>query len=383
VDNLKIAFFCPNKPLSHAHPSGDLTIARDLHHALNHMGHECLEIVAFRTRWFWKSPEGWFRAVINFLEAYRNARQFRPDLWLTYHSYYKSPDIFGPFISCLLGIPYVIFQPMYSTRRRKASATRVGFTLNRLALKAASHAVTNNLNDLEALGRILRPEKITYLPSGIIPEEFQRNEAAGRKIRRQYAISDATPVIMTAARFRPGVKCDSLIYLFRSLELLKTAQREFILLVVGDGPMEKHLRTLGGELLPGRTIFTGKVARRDMVQYYSAADLFAFPGIGESLGMVYLEAQACGLPVVALDSPGVSQVVSGGKTGLLVPRDAGEAMAEAIDALLKSPGARRKFGQEGFRYVREQRDAQRNYRQLSQKLEEIVDRFAIDHHSDL
>jgi glycosyltransferase involved in cell wall biosynthesis len=382
VDNLKIAFFCPNKPLSHAHPSGDLTIARDLYHALNHMGHECREIVAFRTRWFWKSPEGWFRAVTSFLEAYRNVRQFRPDLWLTYHSYYKSPDIFGPFISCLLGIPYVIFQPMYSTRRRKAAATRVGFTLNRLALKAASHAVTNNLNDLEALGRILRPEKITYLPSGIIPEEFQRNEAAGRKIRKQYAISDATPVIMTAARFRPGVKCDSLIYLFRSLELLKTAQGEFILLVVGDGPMEKHLRTLGGELLPGRTIFTGKVARRDLAQYYSAADLFAFPGIGESLGMVYLEAQACGLPVVALDSPGVSQVVSGGKTGLLVPRDAGEAMAEAIDALLKSPGARRKFGQEGFRYVREQRDAQRNYRQLSQKLEEIVARFAIDHHSD-
>jgi len=110
--------------------------------------------------------------------------------------------------------------------------------------------------------------------------------------------------------------------------------------------------------------------------------LFAFPGIGESLGMVYLEAQACGLPVVALDSPGVSQVVSAGRTGLLVPQDAGEAMAEAIRTLLRSPERRCRLGQEGLRYVREKRDAQRNYRQLSQKLKEIAGRFAFDHHSD-
>jgi phosphatidylinositol alpha-1,6-mannosyltransferase len=382
VDSLKIAFFCPNKPLSHPHPSGDLTIARDLRHALNHLGHECREIVALRTRWFWKSTRGWSQILPGFLKAYRNTREFEPDLWLTYHSYYKSPDIIGPLISKLRHIPYVIFQPMYGTRRRKAFSTRVGFTLNRLALKAASHTFTNNLNDLEALRRILRPESITYLPSGIVPEDFQRDEAAGKMIRKRFAIPDAATVIMTAARFRPGVKCESLAYLFRSLALLRTAPHEFSLLVVGDGPGEEHLRALAEELLPGRTIFTGLVARRDMVQFYSAADLFVFPGIGESLGMVYLEAQACGLPVVALDSPGVSQVVSAGRTGLLVPRDAGEAMAEAIRTLLKSPERRCKLGQEGLRYVREERDAQRNYRQLSQKLEEIAGRFAFDHHSD-
>jgi glycosyltransferase involved in cell wall biosynthesis len=382
VDSLKIAFFCPNKPLSHPHPSGDLTIARDLHDSLNHMGHECREIAAVRTRWFWKSTRGWSRTLLGFLEAFRNTREFEPDLWLTYHSYYKSPDVLGPFISRLRGIPYVIFQPMYSTRRRKASSTRVGFTLNRLALKAASHTFTNNLNDLEALGRILRPESITYLPSGIVPGDFRRDEAAGEKIRKRFAIPDATTVIMTAARFRPGVKCESLVYLFQSLALLRAASHGFVLLVVGDGPKEGYLRNLAEELLPGRTIFTGKVARRDMVKYYSAADMFAFPGIGESLGMVYLEAQACGLPVVALDSPGVSQVVSADRTGLLVSRDTGESMAEAVRTLLRSPEARRRLGQEALRYVREERDAQRNYRQLSQRLAVIAGRFAIDHRSD-
>ncbi len=80
--------------------------------------------------------------------------------------------------------------------------------------------------------------------------------------------------------------------------------------------MGAHLKALAEDLLPGRVVFTGRVARPDMAQCYSAADLFAFPGIGESLGMVYLEAQACGLPVVALESPGVSQVVVGGQTGI-------------------------------------------------------------------
>ena len=378
--NLKIAFFCPNKPLSHAHPSGDLTIARDLHHALNDMGYECREIVQFRSRWFWKSCEGWVGAFTNFLEACRKARKFKPDLWLTYHSYYKSPDILGPFISRLQNIPYVIFQPMYSTSRRKASPTRVGFFLNRLALKTATHVFTNNLNDLEALRRLFRPEQISYLPSGIVPEDFRRDEAAGKAIRKQYGISESTPLIMTAARFRPGVKCESLIFLFRSLALLRTESYGFKLLVAGDGPMESHLRALAEDLLPGQVVFTGRVARRDMAQFYSAADLFAFPGIGESLGMVYLEAQACGLPVVALDSPGVSQVVVGGQTGVLVAHDDGQAMAEAIGSLVRSPELRRNLGQEGRQFVTEHRNTQRNTQQLSQELGEIAVRFAIGHH---
>jgi glycosyltransferase involved in cell wall biosynthesis len=377
---MKIAFFCPNKPLSHAHPSGDLTIALGLQKALNDMGHQCREIIQFRTRWFWRSRTGWLEGFSRFLEACRKTRQFQPDLWLTYHSYYKSPDIIGPPVCCLEKIPYVLFQPMYSTKRRKTFQGRIGFTLNRLALKAAHHAFTNNLNDLSGLRRILPTDQITYLPSGIVPQDFRRDEVAGDRVRRQYGIPYGAPVIMTAARFRPGVKFESLNYLFKSLAQLRVEHSEMILLLVGDGPMEEHLKKLATKLLPGQTIFTGRVARQDMVRYYSAADLFAFPGIGESLGMVYLEAQACGLPVVALDSPGVSQVVIGGQTGLLVAEDTGQSMAEAIGALLRNPELRKKLGEEGLKYVREHRNAQRNYRQLSLKLEAIARRSVTARH---
>ncbi len=376
---LKIAFYCPNKPLSHAHPSGDLTIARNLQNALSTMGHDCSEIIQFRSRWFWQSATGWGKALGSGLQAYRHTRRFEPDLWLTYHSYYKSPDLLGPLLSGIYHIPYAIFQPMYSTRRRKTGQTRVGFYLNRLALKAATEVFTNNLNDLEGLGRLLPPGRITYLPPGINPEAFQRDEGARERIRRQYGISGRASVIMTAARFRPGVKVESLVYLFHSLARLKVRGLPFTLLIVGDGPMETPVRKLAEALLPGQTIFTGGVAPRDMVHYYSAADLFAFPGIGESLGMVYLEAQACGLPVVALNSPGVAQVVENGQSGLLVARDTGEAMAEAIGEFLNDPEKRGEFGRQGLQYVREQRNARCNYRQLSEKLEEMTRRFGVSH----
>jgi glycosyltransferase involved in cell wall biosynthesis len=369
---MKIAFYCPNKPLTHEHPSGDLTIALGLWNALNDMGHECREIVQFRTRWFWKSSQGWLQAFSNFLKARRTVRQFHPDLWLTYHTYYKAPDVLGPLVCTLEKIPYVLFQPMFSTKRRKRSQSRLGFTLNRLALETAAAAFTNNLNDLAGLRRVLRSDQITYLPSGIVPEDFQRNEAAADLVRRKYGISSGAPVLMTAARFRPGVKYQSLVYLFRCVARLRKDHPQMVLLVVGDGPMEEQLKALATKLLPGQTLFTGRVARKDMVQYYSAADLFVFPGIGESLGMVYLEAQACGLPVVALDSPGVSQVVVSGRTGLLVGGDDEQAMAGAIRELLRSPELRTKLGEEGVNYVREHRNAQQNYQRLSDKLEEIV-----------
>ncbi|NSW87911.1 MAG: glycosyltransferase family 4 protein [Syntrophobacteraceae bacterium] len=370
---MKIAFYCPNKPLDHPHPSGDLVIAKGLRQTLAALGHECEEIVRFRTRWFWKSPQGWTALVGACAEACRRTWMFRPDLWLTYHSYYKSPDTVGPWISGLFGIPYVLFQPMYATSRRKKPGTRLGFYMNRLALKACRHVFLNNMDDLEAMKRAVPRVRIDYIPPGILPDDFQRNEAHGRSVRRKYGLSDDAPLLMTAARFRPGVKVQSLEYLFGSLSLLLVPpEMPFRLLVAGDGPMEQEVKSLARRLLPGRVVFTGRVPREEMARYYSAADLFVFPGIGESLGMVFLEAQACGLPVVALDTAGVPQVVQHGKTGLLVPEDGGRAMAEAVRELVGNPGLHATLAHNAMDFVQKERNLLKNYQALSKSLEELV-----------
>ncbi|SMC21732.1 Glycosyltransferase involved in cell wall bisynthesis [Desulfacinum hydrothermale DSM 13146] len=371
---MKIAFYCPNKPLDHPEPSGDQTIARGIVQALNGLGHDCREAAVFRARWFWKRPGGWARAAAALVKALRLGRAWRPHLWLTYHTYYKSPDVIGPWVSRHLGIPYVLFQPMYSTKRRRDPKTRLGFYLNRTALLCCRHAITNNRNDVAALVRILPARAVSVIPPGIFPEAFPRDERAGRSLRRHLKLGDQEPVLITVARFRPGVKWESLRFLLEALAREPLKDMYFRLLLVGDGPLEDRVRAAASRYLPSRVIFTGRVARTDLYRYLSAADLFAFPGIEESLGMVYLEAQACGLPVVALRQGGVDQVVEDTRTGLLVPDPDPHVFAQAVGRLLADRDLRIRMGRHAQRFVHTRRNLHRNYRHLSRLLEAVAAR---------
>ena len=129
---------------------------------------------------------------------------------------------------------------------------------------------------------------------------------------------------------------------------------------------------MAAEHVADRALFLGEIPRADMYRYYSAADVFVFPGIRESLGMVYLEAQSCGLPVVAFNNAGVPEAVQDGKTGLLVPMYALEPLAEAIKRLIVNKSLRKQMGAAAKSYVRECHDLNRNYRELEASLNAIV-----------
>lgn len=369
---MRIAFYSPNKPLGHPDPSGDQTIAQGLVQALHGAGHACREMSRFRARWFWREKGGWRRAVQGAVEALRRSRAWRPHLWLTYHTYYKAPDVIGPWLSRLLGIPYVLVQPMYGTKRRRHAATRPGFYLNRWALRCAHLAVTNNRNDLAALERVVPLNRLAYVAPGIFPEMFVRSEAARQTVRAHWGFAPQDPVLLAVARFRPGVKRKSLHFLFHALARIGDDSRPWRLVVVGDGPLEAEMHRAAARRLGRRVVFAGRVNRRDLYAFYSAADLFVFPGIRESLGMVYLEAQACGLPVVALREGGVDQVIWDGATGILIPRRDPEAYAEAVRNLLQDEARRLALGREAVRYVHRHRNLHRQGRYLAGLLESLV-----------
>ena len=118
----------------------------------------------------------------------------------------------------------------------------------------------------------------------------------------------------------------------------------------------------------------GKIPRNEMYRYYSACDLFVFPGIRESLGLVFLEAQACGLPVVAFDNAGVPEAVKDGITGLLVPAFAARAFEEAIARLLTDSQLRLQMGRAARSYVRRKHDLNQNYQKMEAVLREIVNK---------
>jgi glycosyltransferase involved in cell wall biosynthesis len=307
-------------------------------------------------------------------ERRRIHRQFSNDdidLWFTYHSYYKAPDLLGPRASLKLKIPYVIFQGIYSTKRRRKLKTRLGFHLNKKTLGAADHIFSNKQVDLLNLKRLLPDDKITYISPGIRPNEFVFDANARADLRSQWKVGD-DPVILSAAMFRPGVKTEGLTWVIRTCGKLRRNGHDLWLVVAGDGKQKAALQKLAQEQLPDRVRFVGKLPREQIYRFYSAGDIFVFPGISESLGMVYLEAQSCGLPVVAFENAGVPEAVQNGRTGILVPMYNSDLFADAISRLLTKTDLRRKMRKAAKSYVRERHDVNKNYQLLESEIQKMI-----------
>ncbi|MCF8056252.1 MAG: glycosyltransferase family 4 protein [Desulfocapsa sp.] len=364
---MRICFYAPFKPLGHPHPSGDLIIATGLHDFLVSRGHEVLIASTLRSRWIYWKPWRFPEIFKERITTAKRIREFIPDLWLTYHSYYKAPDLLGPTMCRKFTIPYCIFQGIYSSKQRRRFKGAPGFYLNRHALQQADQLFTNRKIDLENLKRIIPAEHLSYIKPGIFPEQFSFDSGAREAMRRKWEIREE-PVILSAAMFRPDVKTQGLTWLITALSKLATQKTPFKLVIAGDGSERKNLVNLARQLLPGRVIFTGRIDREKMYAFYSGGDLFAFPGIRESLGMVYLEAQSCGLPVIAFDNGGIPEVVKQGSTALLTKPFAEDTFCGAVTELLQNSALRKTMGKAAEKYVRSSHDLQQNYLQFEKIL---------------
>jgi phosphatidylinositol alpha-1,6-mannosyltransferase len=135
-------------------------------------------------------------------------------------------------------------------------------------------------------------------------------------------------------------------------QVLKKHRAE--LSIIGTGPrLEEYValaRTLG---LDEEVHFVGHVDHGELPSYYASADLFVLPSRMESFPLVLLEAMAGGLPVVATAVGGVPEVVVNGETGLLVPPNGPQGLAEAINSLLDDPERMKQMGARGQERVRE------------------------------
>ncbi len=370
---MRIAFYAPFKPLDHANPSGDLMIGRAIFAFLEERGHAVSVISQLRSRWIFHHP---LRMLQTLLEQRRISALLRSnpvDLWLSYHSYYKAPDLLGPAVCRRLQIPYVIIQPSYGTRVRRSWTSKAGFYLNRRALLAADMLITDRERDWHNLQRIIEPRRLGRIRPGLDPQQFTFDHQSRQRLRNTWS-AGSRPVILAAAMFRSDVKTRSLVRLIESCIRLRENGQNFLLVLVGDGPEKNLLQKVAAPLPAKDVIFAGQVARSEMYRYYSATDIFAFPGINESLGMVFLEAQSCGLPVIACNNGGIPEVVRDGETGLLTSLEDDEDFDRAILSLINEPQMRKKMGQAGAEYVRTSHDLRINYLQM----EDILIRTATE-----
>lgn len=333
-------------------------------------GHRIKSVSQLRSRWIYWKPWKWFSILKEQQKAQKLVREFFPDIWLTYHTYYKAPDILGPSVTSRQKIPYAIFQGIYSTKRRRDLKTFPGFLLNRRALRKASHIFSNRKEDEHNLRRIVPENRLTYVKPGIFPSEFYFDPEA-RKMLRQLWNVGKTPLVISAAMFRADVKTEGLLWVIRACGKIFKGGLNLFLAIAGDGKQKQFIKNMAERYLPGRVIFVGKLNRKQMYRFYSAGDLFVFPGIRESLGMVFLEAQSCGLPVVAFNNGGIPEVVRDGETGILTPLFSEPHFCNAIEKLLNDRPLAEDMGKSAAQYVREHHDLNVNYRGVEDILRNI------------
>lgn len=353
---MTVAFYAPLKPISSPSPSGDRLIGRMLKKSLETAGYDVKVVSNFR------SYDGRGDAVrqsriktIGQRKADRIIKQFRhepPEFWFTYHLYRKAPDWIGPAVCRELDIPYVVaeasFAPAQSQGKWADGHQSVAEALTQVSL-AVGTTTADEACLLPQLGSKSRYRRLKpFIDTAPFKEAGAKRQDARSRLAASNNISSAEPWLLTIAMMRPGVKFESYQVLAKALKLC--THLPWRLLVAGDGPEQAAVRHLFADI-DERINWLGAQAADEIVDLYAASDLFVWPSVRESPGMVFLEAQASGLPVVAGNGGSVSDVVVHGCGGFLAEKRNAEDFASHIQTLLKDEAQRRTMGRAAANYV--------------------------------
>ncbi|WP_293309933.1 glycosyltransferase family 4 protein [Mycolicibacterium sp.] len=196
---------------------------------------------------------------------------------------------------------------------------------------------------------------LEYLPSGVDTDRFRPDPAARAVLRERYRLG-GRPTVVCVSRLVPRKGQDMLI---KAWPQIRRRVTDAALVIVGSGPYEQDLHRLADDSgVRSDVVFTGAVPTAELPAHYAMADVFAMPcrtrGGGldvEGLGIVFLEASAAGVPVVAGDSGGAPETVIDRETGRVVDGRDVDELAEVISELLGDPEAAQRMGQAGRQWV--------------------------------
>jgi phosphatidyl-myo-inositol dimannoside synthase len=224
------------------------------------------------------------------------------------------------------------------------------------------------------LARALSPAaaaRMVRLTPGVDVTQFRPGHG-GSAVRERLGLAQR-PVVICVSRLVPRKGQDTLI---RAWPRVRAAAGDAALLLVGSGRYRAALAGLAERLhVKPSVIFTGSVPEGDLPAYYDAGDVFAMPcrtrrhGLDvEGLGIVYLEASAAGLPVIAGDSGGAPDAVLCGQTGFVVDGRSAEAVADRVIGLLRDTGRATAMGEKGRSWV----EAEWRWELVAARLEAVL-----------
>ncbi|HEX7120360.1 MAG TPA: glycosyltransferase family 4 protein [Longimicrobiales bacterium] len=261
------------------------------------------------------------------------------------------------------GLPYVLYvhgKDLMKEERKTARSWRARAT-GRRVLGGAAAVIANSRATAERAERLLRSlgidpaGRVRVVHPGTDPARF-RPDAPGADAWRRRLDLDGRRVLLSVSRLMARKGVDTAL---EALALLAPARPDLAYVVAGGGPERPRLERRAAELgVADRVRFLGPVDDLELPALYAAADVFVLPvreepddDEVEGFGIVFCEAAAAGLPVVAGDSGGVADAVRDGETAFLVPpRDPGTTAA-ALARLLDDDALRREMGRAGRRAV--------------------------------
>ena len=196
---------------------------------------------------------------------------------------------------------------------------------------------------------------LEHLPPGVDSERFRPDPASRSEMRARHGLGQR-PTVVCLSRLVPRKGQDMLI---RALPSIRQRVSGAALVIAGGGPYLDTLRGLAGRFgVTDHVTFTGGVPSADLPAYHAMADVFAMPcrtrGAGldvEGLGIVFLEASATGVPVIAGSSGGAPETVQHNKTGLVVDGRSVQQIADAVSELLGDPDRAAAMGAAGREWV--------------------------------
>jgi glycosyltransferase involved in cell wall biosynthesis len=351
---MRIAFYAPLKSPTHGTPSGDRRVAGLYMDALARAGHQVELVSTFRSydgvgdagRQAGLREQGTTLAR-RLAEQWRAVPAgLRPDLWFTYHSYYKAPDWLGPEVSGVLGIPYVIAEASHAAKRA-GGPWDIGHQGALQAIRRADLLLCPTRDDMDGLRNVAAaPERIAQMPPFLDPLLFRA--AAGERaihrahLARAHGLDEAVPWIATVAMMREGDKLASYRQLACALGRLQDLP--WRLLVAGDGTARAAVEDVLAAEVPGRAVVLGALGQDEIAELYAASDLCMWPAVNEAYGMAMLEAQAAGLPVISCATRGVPDIVAHGSTGMLAAPGDEAGIAALAREFLCDASRRSRFG---------------------------------------
>ncbi|MDE1463427.1 glycosyltransferase family 4 protein [Spartinivicinus poritis] len=353
-----IAFYAPLKSPFHVIPSGEQRIAQLFWQACEKAGFNLVWADSLRsydrsgdvTRQQRLAKLGERRAQRLIQRWQQLPTDQRPVLWLTYHLYHKAPDYIGPFVSQALNIPYVLVEASYAAKQQQGPWAP-GLAASVQAIRRANSILSLNPGDIPGLQQVLgESERIHLIKPFINPVIVTENK---NQLRQQLAKQWYLPVtsnwLLTVAMLRPRDKQQSYQYLSGILSQL--VDLDWYWIVVGDGKARTEIQDYFSGLTE-RIRWVGALSEQEVTEWLTAADLFIWPAINEALGMVFLEAQAAGLPSIAGAEVGVASLFDQKKpAGILLNTGQPSDFINAIRQLLLDQSGRELLGQRGIQHV--------------------------------